>query len=196
MNFGKYRHYYRGRLFERVKRPLKAIEQYKLALHHEPQFAKAVACIAHLYASLGRFDDAERYFVETVRLDPANADMHFNLGYVYDQQRKFLQAISAFKEAVRLKPGIDRAWYGLGMAYAALGRHQEAAQALEEAGKLQPMSSQVWYALGMAWHHAHGPDRVREIIMHLHRFDPLTCRRLIREAERSDLAYLVKDLAM
>jgi tetratricopeptide (TPR) repeat protein len=196
MNFEKYRHYYRGRLFERFGRPLKAIAAYKLALYFEPGFARAAACIPHLYASLGQFEDAERCFLDALRLDPANGDMHFNLGYVYDRLGKREQAIAAFKEAVSLRPGIDRAWYGLGMAYASLGRHTEAAQALEEAGKLQPMSAQVWYALGMAWHHAHAPDRVKEIVMHLHRFDPLTCRRLIHEAQRSDLAYLVKDLAI
>jgi tetratricopeptide (TPR) repeat protein len=196
MNYEKYRHYYQGCLFEAFRRPLKAIDAYKLALLHEPQFVRAAACTAHLYASLGQLDNAERYFLETLRLDPANGEMHFNLGFIYDRQRKPEQAIAAFREAVRLKPGIDRAWYGLGMTYAGLGRHSEAAHALEEAGKLQPMSADVWYALGMASHHANVPDRVKEVVMHLHRFDPLTCRRLIHEAQRDDLNHLVKDLAV
>lgn len=196
MNIEKYRHYYRGCLHERFRRPQNAIEEYKLALRHEPGFAKAAACIAHLYASLGQFDGAECYFLQALRIEPTNADMHFNLGYVYDRLGKTEPAITAFREAVRLKPDIDRAWYGLGIAYAALGRHAEAAQALEEAGRLQPMSAPVWFAMGMAWHHANAPDRVKDVVMHLHHFDPLTCRRLIREAERSDLNYLVKDLAV
>lgn len=196
MNFEQYRHYYRGYFFETFKRPAKAIEAYRLALHHAPQFAKAAACIAHIHAMQEQFDEAERYFLEAVRLAPTQAEMHFNLGYVRDRQGRHEQAIASFTEAVRLKKTIDRAWYGIGMAHAALGRHEEAAKALEEAARLQPMHSHAWYALGMASHRSHNPDRVKEIVMYLHRIDPIMCRRLIQEADRADLAYLVKDLAV
>jgi tetratricopeptide (TPR) repeat protein len=196
MNLEQYRYYYRGYFFETFKRPAKAIEAYRLALYHAPHFAKAAACIAHLYAMQNQFDEAERYFLEAVRLSPTQAEMHFNLGYVRDRQGKYEQAIASFTEAVRLKKTVDRAWYGIGMAQAALGRHEEAAKALEQAAGLQPMHSHAWYALGMASHRSHNPDRVREVVMYLHRIDPVMCRRLIQEADLTDLAYLVKDLAV
>ncbi len=195
MNFELYRHYYRGYFFDVFKRPAKAIEEYQLALHHDPQFFKAISALAHLHASQEQYHDAERYFIDVIRLAPANADLQFNLGYVYDRQGKGEQAIACFNQAVQLKPKLDRAWYGMGLAHAALGRHDEAAKALEEAARLQPMNTHAWYALGMAHHHLHNPDRVKEVVLYLHRIGPLTCRQLITEAERSDLAYLVKDLS-
>lgn len=196
MNFEQWRHYYRGYFFEMLKRPDRAITEYRLALHHEPKFAKAAACIAVLSAGQGRYEEAERYLLDGLRIAPGDAEMHFNLGYVYDKQRRYGEAIAAFAEAVRLKPKIDRAWYGMGLAQAALGRHDEAARSLEEAANLQPMNGHAWYAFGMAQHHLHNPDKVRDVVMHLHRIDPLMCRRLIRDAERGDLAHLVKDLAV
>jgi tetratricopeptide (TPR) repeat protein len=196
MNFEQYRHYYRGYFFETFKRPAKAMEAYRLALHHAPQFAKAAACIAHLYAMQEQFNEAERYFLQAARLAPDQAEMHFNLGYVQDRQGKYEQAIASFAEAVRLKKTVDRAWYGMGMAHAALGDHEKAATAFEEAARLQPMHSHAWYALGMASHRSHKPERVQEVVMYLHRIDPIMCRRLVQEAERTDLAYLVKDLAV
>lgn len=196
MNFEQWRHYYRGYFFEIFKQPAKAIEEYRIALRHEPRFAKAAACIAVLSASQGRFEEAERYFLEALRISPDDAEMRFNLGYVCDKQRKYEEAIAAFAEALRLKPKIDRAWYGMGLAQAALGRHEEAARSLEEASSLQPMNGHAWYAFGMAQHHLHNPDKVKEIVLHLHRIDPLMCRRLIQDAERSDLIHLVKDLAI
>ncbi len=48
----------------------------------------------------------------------------------------------------------------------------------------------------MACHHAHIPERVREVILHLNRFDPVMARQLIRDSGASDMAYLVKDLAV
>lgn len=194
MNFEKYCHYYRARLFETMRRPAKAIDEYVLALHHDPQFIKAAACAAYLYASQQQFDQAEHYYIEALRLAPGNGDMHFNLAYIYDRQGKREQAIKSFNAALQRKPKLDRAWYGMGMAYAALGRHDEAVKALEEAARLQPMNTYAWYALGMAYHRLHNPDKVKEIALHLHRIGPLTCRQLIHESERADLAYLVKDL--
>jgi tetratricopeptide (TPR) repeat protein len=194
MNYEQWRHYYRGYFFELFRRPDRAIAEYKLALRAEPQFARAAACIAHMHAAQEQYDEAERYFREALRLSPANAETLFNLGYVYERQRKHEQAIAAFGEALKLKPKIDRAWYGMGMSHAALGRHDEAAKALEEATTLQPMNGHAWYAYGMAQHHLHHPGKVKDVVMHLHRIDPIMCRRLIQEAERSDLAHLVKDL--
>jgi tetratricopeptide (TPR) repeat protein len=95
---------------------------------------------------------------------------------------------------VRLNPKLDRAWYGMGLAYAALGQHADAAQALQQAATLQPMNPHAWYNLGMAYHQLHQPDKVKEVVKHLHRFDPKMTRQLIRDAERTDLAHLVKDL--
>jgi len=97
---------------------------------------------------------------------------------------------------VRLNKAIDRAWYGMGLAHAHLGRHEEAAAALHEAAALQPMNPHAWYALGMAYHALNRPAKVKEVVMHLVRFDPRMTRRLIQEAGRSDLAHLVKDLVV
>ena len=67
--------------------------------------------------------------------------------------------------------------------------------ALQEAAALQPINPHAWYALGMAYHHSRNPDKVKDVVDHLFRFDPQMTRRLIHDAERSDLAHLVKDLA-
>jgi cytochrome c-type biogenesis protein CcmH/NrfG len=82
------------------------------------------------------------------------------------------------------------------MCQAHLGRHAEAVTALEQAANLQPMNPHAWYALGMAHHATNGPDKLKAVALHLVRFDPRMARRLIVDAERNDLAYLVKDLVV
>jgi cytochrome c-type biogenesis protein CcmH/NrfG len=82
------------------------------------------------------------------------------------------------------------------MCQAHLGRHTEAVAALEQAANLQPMNPHAWYALGMAHHAVHSPDKVKAVTLHLVRFDPRMARRLIHDAERADLNYLVKDLVV
>ena len=191
-----WRYYLRGRLLEAFNRREAAIAAYLGALRLQPEFHRAANRVAYLFASRERYAEAEPYFAAVLRADPANAVAHFNLGFTYDKRGQHAKAIDAFREATRLNPKIDRAWYGMGLCYAHLGRHEDAAAALEQAAQLQPMNPHAWYALGMAHHAARRPQRVKQVILHLVRFDPRMARRLIVESESTDLAYLVKDLVV
>lgn len=196
MKFDPWRHYLRGLLFESLKRPQPAIAAYREALHADPDFAQAARCLAYLHAARHEHEQAAGYYLHALRLRPGDAESWFNLGFIRDQAHDKPGAIEAFQEAARLKPTLDRAWYGMGMAHAVLGQHAEAASALARAAELQPMNGHAWYALGMAYHHCRQPDKVKEVVQHLLRFDPVMTRRLIQEAERADLAHLVQDLAI
>jgi len=48
----------------------------------------------------------------------------------------------------------------------------------------------------MALHSTGNSERLTQVVMHLLRFDPKMTRRLILDTGRSDLAHLVKDLAV
>lgn len=196
MNFEQRRHYWLARFWQYFKQSDKALEAYRLSLEHGPRFTKALRNMAFIHASKERFNVAERLFGEALQLEADDAQTHFNLGYVRDKLGWHEQAIASFAEAVKLNPVLDRAWYGMGLAYAALGRHADAADAFGKAAELQPMSAPVWLQLGMACHHARNPERVREVIRHLNRFDPVMARQLIRDTDATDMAYLVKDLAV
>jgi tetratricopeptide (TPR) repeat protein len=196
MNFEKWQHYLRARWFHLLRNDDGALQEYRLALQAAPDFARAAACIAFIHASREDFAKAVTYFKEAVRVDPGDAEMQFNLAFACEKAGALKEAIETFQAALQLDPKLDRAWYGLGICHARLGDHAAAAQALLEAAERQPMNPHAWYALGMAHHHLHEPERVKEIVLHLHRFDPRMARHLIQDAERSDLAYLVADLVV
>lgn len=189
-----WRSYLRGRLLELFGFKPQAIAAYRDAMAADAAFTRPPNRIAYLLASQGRFDEAEPYFKSVLQADPGNAAAHFNLGFTYDKRARHADAVAEFTEATRLNPKLDRAWYGLGLALAHLGRHREAAEALHEAATLQPMNPHAWYHLGMAHHTLHEPERVKEVALHLVRYDPRMARQLIRDAGRDDLFYLVKDL--
>ena len=195
MNYEQWRKYLLARFLELANRPEAALEAYRAAVRINPRFAKAHNAIGYLLAKQGRFSPAEEHFAAALRVEPDPVG-YFNLGYIRDKLGRHAEAIEAFKEAVGRRRSLDRAWYGMGLAHAALGQHVQAAAALEEAATLQSMNPHAWYALGMAYHHCRKPDKVKEVVEHLFRFDPLMTRRLIQETERSDLAHLVKDLVV
>lgn len=196
MNFDQWRYYLLGRVWLILKQPARALQACTLAQQNGPPSAKLLRHMAFLHASQRHHAEAARLFEKAVTLEPGDANTHFNLGFVYDKLNRCEEAIAAFMQAVARNPALDRAWYGLGLAYATLGRHADAADAFGKAAELQPMSAPVWLQLGMACHHAHRPERVREVILHLNRFDPVMARQLIRDSGASDMAHLVKDLAV
>ncbi|MCZ7655046.1 MAG: tetratricopeptide repeat protein [Rhodocyclaceae bacterium] len=124
---------------------------------------------------------------------PEDADMHFNRGFVLEQDSRSREAVSAFSEAVRLKPSLDRAWYGLGLAHARLGEHVEAAAAFAKAAELQPMNGEAFYQWGMACHHANQPEQVALIAKRLATFEPKRAIKLVKDAERTDLRQLIPE---
>src|SRR5262245_56780049 len=167
-----WRSYLRGRVLELLGFKPQAISAYRDALLARPDFLRPPNRIAYLLASEGRFDEAEPYFKAVLSAEPGNAAAHFNLGWTFDQRKQYDKAATLFRKAVELNPKMDRAWYGLGLCHAHMGQHREAATALHEAATLQPMNPHAWYHLGMA-HHTNGePDRVKEVALHLVRFDP------------------------
>ena len=194
MNYEKWQHFLRARFFQFLNREEAALDEYRLTLAAEPTFTRAAIAMAFIHAKRNKFGPAAQHFREVLRIEPDNAEMLFNLGYACDKQGELDEAIATFQTVTRLKPQFDRAWYGLGICHARLGQHAEAAKALHEAATLQPMNPHAWYALGMAQHACRNPARVKEVILHLVRFDPRMARRLIVESESTDLAYLVKDL--
>lgn len=196
MNFEYWRHYLRGRLFESLRRTDAALVEYRTAIRIEPGDVGLRNRVGFLLALKEQWGEAAQFFSESLRLNPGDATVWFNLGFAEEKRGKLETAIEAFGEAVRLRPTLDRAWYGKGMCHAHLGQHLEAVKALEEAAALQPMNGHAWYALGMAHHASHNPDRVKEVIEHLVRFDPRMTRQLILDAQRTDLAHLVKDLVV
>ena len=194
MNFDTLRHYLRARLFQAIKRPRLAIEEYRLALRFNPEFVPAASAIAFLLAGEHRYPEAESLLRTSLRVAPKRADLWFNLGFVCAEQRRHAEAVEAFRKAVQLNGKLDRAWYGLGLALVAESNYDEAVSAFEQAAQLEPMNGHVWYQLGMAQHARHDAEKVEGAVRHLDRFDRRMARQLILDTARSDLSHIVADL--
>jgi Flp pilus assembly protein TadD len=79
---------------------------------------------------------AAKYFSEAARLDAADADVFFNLGYAYWLEKDAAAALRSLREAVRRNPADDGAHYLLGVVLQANGNTVEAAREKELARRL------------------------------------------------------------
>lgn len=193
MNYDYFRHYARAWLLHFFGREEKAFNEYAAAYRLQPNSVQAARNLAFIAARRKQFGVADKWFVEALRLAPGDAGMHFNHGYVLEQDGRAREATAAFAEVVRLNPSFDLAWFGMGMSQARLGEHAEAAAAFAKAAELQPMNGEAFYQWAMACHHAHQPERVAEIAKRLAGFEPKRALKLIKDAERPDLKHLVPE---
>ena len=193
MDFEHWRHYARGWLLHFIGREEKAFNEYAAAYRLKPDDVQAARHLAHIAAGRKHYDVADKWFVETLRLAPEDADTHFNRGFTLEQAGRSREAIAAFAESVRLKPIQDRAFYGMGLAHARLGEHAEAAEAFAKSVELQPMNGEGYYQWGMACHHANRHDEVGKVAKRLADFDPKRAMKLIQDAGRPDLLPLVPE---
>jgi tetratricopeptide (TPR) repeat protein len=93
---------------------------------------------------------ATERFREATQLDPADADLFFNLGYAHWIAREYPQAVTALRDAVRRNPTDDDAHYVLGAALQAAGQIEEAAREKDLARRLSSAYSEMEARQGAA----------------------------------------------
>jgi chromosome segregation ATPase len=75
---------------------LHASDREKLDMHYN---------MAAVYAREGKFDEAEQEYLHALQLDPTDADVHYNLGILYDDELKSpAKAVVHYRRYLKLNP--------------------------------------------------------------------------------------------
>jgi Tfp pilus assembly protein PilF len=93
---------------------------------------------------------AEIDYRKALKLRPAFAEAHNNLGAVLQDGGKSPEAIDHFKEAVKVKPDYGEAWFNLGLALYGQKKFADASAAYKRAARLRPRDVDVRINLGGA----------------------------------------------
>src|SRR5262249_19311506 len=86
-----------------------------------------------------------------LKLNPALADTHNNLGVARKEQGHVEQAIMSYRRALELKPTHAEALNNLGLALMETGTLHEAIQSFQQALSIMPGYQPARYNVGMAW---------------------------------------------
>jgi spermidine synthase len=104
--------------------------------------------IGERYAELGQAEPAIRHYKEAARLEPNNAAIHNNLGFMLYERGQVDEALAHYQEAVRLRPNFILALGNL--AYAHLERNEldPALFYFRETLRVQPEIAEAHYNIG------------------------------------------------
>jgi tetratricopeptide (TPR) repeat protein len=116
-----------------------AIIAYLNALKEAPRHPsarRAYRTLAKLYYKQANREKALEMYVKASKLDPKDAELHYNCGVLYNQVGKPKEAVASLKKATELKNPNGKAYYALaGIYYNKLSMDEEAVAAYESAAK-------------------------------------------------------------
>ena len=96
-----------------------------------PDSARAHQAIAENYYVLRQMPQAEKEFLEALRLRPDTPELHLELGLVYAGSSQWAKAEEQFRAQTKMQPGNAEAAYRLGAALLQQGKAREARTELE-----------------------------------------------------------------
>jgi type IV pilus assembly protein PilF len=105
-----------------------ALDELKLALQADPNYAEAFNMRGLVYARLGEIRLAEDSFRRALQLTPRDGDTLHNYGFMLCQQRRFDEGIGMLSQAVALPlySNQSRSYMARGLCEQASGRKPEA----------------------------------------------------------------------
>ncbi len=119
-------------------------------LANYPDSARAHQALAENYYALRQMPQAEKEYLEALRLRPDLPDLHLELGQVYANSAQWPKAEAEYRAEAKLQPGKAEAAYRLGAALLQQGKASEALPELKRANELKPEMPETLYSLGKA----------------------------------------------
>ena len=82
-----------------------------------PKDANIILQEAYIYHQLDNKEKFKELMQEAIRLEPNNADLHFNIGVINMQQDNIAEARKSFEQALKLKPNYAEAAINISTSY-------------------------------------------------------------------------------
>jgi tetratricopeptide (TPR) repeat protein len=125
------------------------MDGYRRLIEADPSNPSLHNDLALLGIEAGDLPLAIAEFQQSLRLRPAAAASHYNVGNALLMAGRAGEAGPYFRDALRLDPDYGLAYQGLGLSLAATGALDDGASALERAVRLMPASADALYNLGV-----------------------------------------------
>jgi len=124
------------------------------------------------YGDSGMYKEAIEAYKQAIKIDPDDAEAHFNLGVTYGDSGMYKEAIEAYKQAIRIDPNLAEAHLGLGLTYNNSGMYKEAIEAYKQAIRIDPDYADAHNNLGVTYYESGKYKEAIEAFKQAIRIDP------------------------
>ena len=147
-----YQAYLKGRFYwnKRIGANLKiAIEQFKIAVEKDPNYALAYVGLGDCYALLNEYtgaslaessQQAKVYAERAIAIDPLLGEPHATLGQVYEQLWQWKESEQEYKRAIKLSPKYATAYQWYYILLVSMDRVEEGSEMIDRAREIDPLS--------------------------------------------------------
>lgn len=99
----------------------------------------------------GKFNDAVKFFHETLKLTPKDSDVWYWLGVSYNRMNLLFDAIRCYTKAVDLNSNNPKAWFDLGQAQYQMKEYSEATKCFVKITQINPRPHDAWFWAGLSF---------------------------------------------
>lgn len=116
---------------------------------YETSEHSAVVCRDYgvILTKLGRFEEAEKAYLEGIRRNPKETLIHYNLGVMYYQMNRFEDAKKQLAEELNINPSNFMVYHVMGVLYKKQMRMEEASLMWEQAVSVNPKFAESYKEL-------------------------------------------------
>lgn len=127
----------------------RALTQYREAIEHDPQDARAFWGLGRAYYHLGEYDKAIAAYQKALQIDPSNDIAQADLGCIYLLRKEYDKSEQAFLSGIQLNPKNATAYINLVNIYQMQARYNDALRVGRIAFSLAPslnIAKQLFFA--------------------------------------------------
>ncbi len=151
-----------------------ALEVFLLALNSDPDSARAYAGIGKICWEKDSVSEARAFLERGLELHPKSADLHFNLGLIFQSLGEPSEAVRCFQKAITLRGSEVKAldWIQLGTAQQSSGSPKEAESAFLNGLNRDPGLAQGHFELGKLYLQRSDYERAEQSLEKAIQLDP------------------------
>lgn len=126
----------------------KAMELYHRLIQRHPDYVKAYNNLAVLYKKRKNLKEAEKILLKGLSRN-FHADLFYNLGILYHEQKNFIVAMLCYEKAYQINPLLEEVIEPLYFVYIELGLEEKGLDLLKKSIEKNPQNAISHYNLGL-----------------------------------------------